>query len=332
MKPSFTVVICAFNAVQRIGRALDALTNVTYDGDWDVLVVDNASTDGTSQFALRWQDRLAGLRVISESSPGVAHARMRALREVGARNICFVDDDNLLAPDYLNVAAEVLNEHPDVGVVVGRSILFEIAPPPEWFVEVTTCYAVGDQWGTEGLIPNPYAPWGAGTVLRGEAVRQLVEAGFEPVLSGRLGRFQLAGEDGEICLGINLLGWHSFCAPTMVIGHAIEPSRMNLPMLRKTCMGFGLAANAIEVYQSFFQLGLKRQVKRSDFMFGGYVLYRFIRAWVLQLVGGLAAKAGYWSALGSIQGYFLAGLRPSRALKSAFLQERLNDFETSNIS
>src|SRR5262249_33546461 len=100
---SFTVAICAYNARARIHRALDALAAVEYTGPWEVLVVDNASTDGTAEHVMRWASRLPALRVLSEPEPGVAYARRRALESSERDFVCFVDDDNLVAPDYLAV-------------------------------------------------------------------------------------------------------------------------------------------------------------------------------------------------------------------------------------
>ena len=150
---SFTVAICAYNATARIWRALDALRDLRYAGPWDVLVVDNASTDATGEFAAGWSDRLPGLRVVREGTPGVAHARMRALREARGDCLCFVDDDNLLAPDYLRVADELLRALPEVGVLAGRSRLYELSPRPPWFDEVSSCYAVGEQGRADGFLP-----------------------------------------------------------------------------------------------------------------------------------------------------------------------------------
>lgn len=319
----FTIVICAHNAVGRVGRALDALTRLRYDGPWDVLFVDNASTDGTPAFVRQWETRLPALRIVEEARPGVAYARMRAMRDAGGRHICFVDDDNLLAPDYLEIAAAILRDQPEVGIVAGRSRLLELAPPPPWFASVSTCYAVGEQWHAQGPMPSRAVIWGAGTVLRAQAVRELLAAGFDPVLCGRRGRYQLAGEDAEICLSIMLLGWQGYYASDMVIEHAIEPSRMSLFMLRKTCIGFGLAANAIDVYRGYMQPTWIRTVKHSDVMYFLYILASLAGAALKTLGGDLRARVRYWSLLGSVQGFWLAGLRPSRTLRTAFLSRNI---------
>lgn len=318
MKPTFTIAICAFNASQRIHRALDALVGLNYSGSWNVLVVDNASTDGTAELVSAWQTRLPALRIIREATPGVGFARMRAMREAAGTHLCFVDDDNLLAEDYLEIAAAILGQHPEVGVIAGRSELLELAPPPSWFPVVASNYAVGDQYGQEGLMANPCSVWGAGTVLRGEAVKQLLATGFTPLLTGRLGRFQLAGEDAEICLALNLLGWRSYWCPQMTIRHAIEPARMTLPMLRRTAEGFGISAIALETYRAYFQPRRTRLVKHSDILFAAYICYRFALAVVRLPAGGTRDRANYWLALGLMKGFFLAGMRPSRILTAAF--------------
>jgi glycosyltransferase involved in cell wall biosynthesis len=138
-RSSFTVAVCAYNAVGRLHRALDALSLVRYVGDWEVLVVDNASTDGTADFAQRWRALLPGMRVVCEPAAGVAHARVRAIHEASCDWIVWVDDDNVLPPDYLETANAIVAGRNDIGVVAGDSNLLELAKPPAWFDEVAGC-------------------------------------------------------------------------------------------------------------------------------------------------------------------------------------------------
>ncbi len=316
---SFTVAICAYNAVGRIARALDALTRVRYAGQWEILVVNNASSDDTAAAVEAWRTSLSAMRVVTEPVAGVAHARVRAIREARCEWIVWVDDDNLLPPDYLEMADAIVAGRDDIGILAGDSHLFELAAPPAWFQQVAGCYAVGQQFPREGRQVGGAFCWGAGSMLRRLAAVQILDLGFKPILSGRLGRHQLAGEDAEICLAMRLLGWGFLYSRALVIGHAIDPNRMRVDMLRKTAFGFGLSSVALEVYRAQFDPPLKRWVKTHDTAFAVYALTKFAGRLLRRLIRwDMRTRANLWASQGAAAG-LLSGMRPSQVLASPFL-------------
>src|ERR1700746_4111324 len=99
-----SVVICSHNPrPQYLRRVLDALRNQTLPKErWELLLVDNASTDSlATAWDLSWH-RLG--RHIRERELGIARARLRGIKATQTELIVFVDDDNVLAPDYLSEA------------------------------------------------------------------------------------------------------------------------------------------------------------------------------------------------------------------------------------
>src|SRR5882762_8201487 len=100
-----TISICTFNGSKRLPSLFQALGRQEVPGmDWEVLVVDNASNDGTGERALELVGRLPGCRgrVIREETLGLSFARRRAAVEAKGEIICFLDDDNI--PDENFVA------------------------------------------------------------------------------------------------------------------------------------------------------------------------------------------------------------------------------------
>jgi glycosyltransferase involved in cell wall biosynthesis len=323
---SFTVAVCAFNATARIHRALDALAEVEYAGPWEVLIVDNASTDGTAELALRWRARLPGLRVVREAVPGLAYARRKALASSERDFVCFVDDDNLIAPDYLAIADAILRSEPGIGVLASRSELFEIEAAPAWFGEASSCYAVGRIAERDGFLAPNAIVWGAGFIVRRAAWLSARDKGFEPLLQGRKGNVQLAGEDSELALALNILGWRSYYASALRVRHAIEPARMNLDTLEAMNRGFGISHNVLETYKSFLEPGPKRWVKRSDPACAVLVLWRLARAAVMGArARELSERIELWRAIGRLHGFWSLGLRPSRVLRAEFFRRVMAD-------
>lgn len=322
----FSIALCAFNAAARIDAALGGIAKLNFLGNCEVLVIDNASKDGTAELALEWVSKLPRLRVIQELTPGLGNARIKALREAIGQFICFVDDDNFLAPDYLSAAFDVLTNHPDVALVTGRSKLRRLGEVPAWFSEVQGSFAVGGTLLEDGYMAVGHSPWGAGLVVRRQAFRDIDNYGFSPLLIGRTSERQIGGDDTELCLGIMLLGWKAYFSSTLNFEHAVDPSRLTLTNLRRISIGFGLSFVYLEAYRSFLQSGLKRYMKSGDKRFGIYVLFTLAREMLRRFLRrDLPAQAELWKAKGLFHGYFLYGMRPSTVFGSRFIKAYLDN-------
>ena len=250
-QPGVSLIVCTHNGAARLPAALERLAaqRAAPGLRWEVLVVDNASTDDTAAVArAAWPaEAPAPLRVIAEPRAGVGHARVRGLEEAAYDVAGFVDDDNWLAPDWVQCAWEVMRAHPDVGACGSRGEpVFESGAPPAWFAPNAGSYAVGDQGSPGDVGPGPL--WGAALVVRRTAWHALREAGFEPALGGRRGRVRAAGEDTELCWALNHAGWRLWYEPRLRFSHAIPASRLTWEYLRAIHVGFGIASVTMDHY------------------------------------------------------------------------------------
>jgi glycosyltransferase involved in cell wall biosynthesis len=254
MSPGIEVAICTHNGSGRLSAALQALAAQTMPPHgWCVLVVDNASTDDTAACARRSWTRLdVALRVVHEPRLGVKVARQRALAEAARELVCFCDDDNLLAPDYLEKAAKILAGLPRAGALGGRGEPACESALPEWFRAAAPGYAVGPQADAQGRIS--YARgyvYGAGMVVRLAAWDRISRSGFEPRLLSREGRGLNAGEDNEICLMLLLMGWQIHYSPELVFRHRIAPEKLEEGYCRALYRGFGEATAVLNANRDF---------------------------------------------------------------------------------
>ena len=102
-----SVVVPALDCETVIETQLDALAAQDYKGDWEVLVVDNGSTDGTVEVAKAYADRLPNLRIIDASSRrGVSHARNCGARAADGELILICDADDRVRPSWVRKMAE----------------------------------------------------------------------------------------------------------------------------------------------------------------------------------------------------------------------------------
>jgi glycosyltransferase involved in cell wall biosynthesis len=102
-----SVVMPVRNGEAHIEEQLAALAAQTYDRPWELVVVDNGSTDASIEITERWRDRLPTLRVVDASErAGLNHARNRGAAEAGGEFLAFCDADDVVEPEWLERLVE----------------------------------------------------------------------------------------------------------------------------------------------------------------------------------------------------------------------------------
>ena len=280
MRTGIEVMICSYNGAERIQAVFEALAAQTLPAcDWSVVLVDNASTDGTAARALgAWPRTDVPFRVVHEPTQGVRMARMRALTEASREFVCFCDDDNLLAPDYLERAVQLMGQMPLVGALGGKGVASTERPVPEWFGAAALGYAVGHQAEVEGEVaPSRGYLYTAGMVLRSSAWDQLSRTGYKLRLMGRQGGRLTSGEDNEMCLLLSLMGWKLHYSPRLVFQHRIGPRRLEEEYCRALHRGFGEAMTLLNPYRDFV---LGRATPQS---WRRCAAFRLAQSWLVRL-------------------------------------------------
>lgn len=106
----FSFIIPALNEEEYIGRCIDSIKKQG-EGVFEIIVVDNGSTDKTTEIA-----RKKGCKVIFEKEKGISPARNRGAREAKGNYLCFIDADGELKENWLKVAKETLQKRNEVAV------------------------------------------------------------------------------------------------------------------------------------------------------------------------------------------------------------------------
>lgn len=119
-----TVVICTRNRAGRLARCLEHLCDACGRPGvaWQLVVVDNASTDDTRSIIERYASRLP-LTYAFESRPGLAHARNRGIAVAEHGIVAFTDDDCLVGANWLAAIMKEFARHPAVSVLGGKVML-----------------------------------------------------------------------------------------------------------------------------------------------------------------------------------------------------------------
>lgn len=224
-----SVVICSYNGESRIINTLRHIQQQKFTDNinWEVILVDNASTDDLVQVARQSWNHDIPLHILSEPRPGVVYARQTGIRAARYSYVIFVDDDNHLATDYLQTAFELMQAHPQAGAIGGLNDAVFEAAPPAWYATYQANFAVGPQAPADGEVTHKNRVlWGAGLVLRKSAWEQLDAAGFKPLLQSRTGKQLLSGEDSELCYMLRLFGWKLYYFSNLRLGHVMPEERL----------------------------------------------------------------------------------------------------------
>jgi GT2 family glycosyltransferase len=107
-----SVVIPCFNGAKVIGEQLEAFAAERWDGEWELIVADNGSTDGSVKLIESYRDRIPNLRVIDASGRrGQAYAKNLAVAAAHGRSIGFSDADDVIGTGWVKAMGEALREH-----------------------------------------------------------------------------------------------------------------------------------------------------------------------------------------------------------------------------
>ncbi len=116
--PTVTVVIPCYNQACFLPDAVASVLGQTY-ADWELVIVDDGSSDDTATVARRLMDAHPGqdIRLVRQTNAGLANARNVGMRAARGRYLLPLDADDTLAPSFLAVTADYLEENPHIGIV-----------------------------------------------------------------------------------------------------------------------------------------------------------------------------------------------------------------------
>jgi glycosyltransferase involved in cell wall biosynthesis len=113
-RPRYSIVVPAYNEAAYVGRALTSLQQQDFDGPYEIVVVDNNSTDDTAAVAAGY-----GVQVEHEPQQGVCAARQRGVDTSRGDIVVSVDADTIYPPNWLNTIDARFAESPDAVAVAG---------------------------------------------------------------------------------------------------------------------------------------------------------------------------------------------------------------------
>lgn len=276
---TISLIICTRNRAGPLGRCLEAVAEIDHAGDWELVVVDNGSTDTTPAVVADFA-ATARFRVVPvfQPVPGLSNARNAGVAAATGDLILFTDDDCYVAPDMLDAAARAFAD-PAVGYASGRVRLFD----PEDFPVTINESLVPLRFPARRFLPAG-AVKGANLAFR-KAVLDAIGP-FDPLFgSGAL----FPSEDADAAMRAALAGWEGVYDPAIVVWHHHGRKAADVAGLYRS---YDVGRGAFHAKL----LGLKGGLRQGLRAWAGLPGRAWRRRGLLQ--GELAGALGYWRARG----------------------------------
>jgi len=329
-----TIAVCTHNGKIRLQKTLEYILaqEVSPKIDWEVLIIDNASRDGTADFINHiWPDsRLNQLRIIKEEKLGAIHARQRAIQEANYSYMSYVDDDNWISQNWVTEIFHIFENYPSVGMISCPSNANLLEPPPPYFEGLKGWLAIGTRFTEEGIIKKrPMSFWTAGLSLRLEAFEVLGNTLYSNCLTGRTGNQTFGGEDHELCLTLTLMGWDIYYTQKVYFIHDIPPSRLQLSYLERLIQNGGKSKAILDIYRNEYWQRQFYNPYLSIIEYLGYLLNSAFKYWIKITLGLISSplhpnRIAYLHALGRVQGYWIHFQRIAQAKSNIEILRSLN--------
>jgi len=216
-----SAIICTHNRAAWLPKAIRSLAEQDLPrGDYEIMVVDNASTDATKEIVLRLMSEIPNLRYAYSEKPGLSNARNRGIAEAAAPVVAFLDDDALADRGWLSAILDSFKSEPPPACVGGPVEPWWEIPQPGWFpVSLVGCHN-----RFYGAVAHPYRypaeqPIGCNMAFLKERVVGI--GGFSADL-------QKYNDETELISRIVRAGGAIFYEPRARVRHLVAKERLGL--------------------------------------------------------------------------------------------------------
>ena len=241
MQTRLSLVICTYNRADILPRCLNAACRQTMAASgYEIIVVDNASTDHTGQLVRQIAAQAAvPVKYVYHPEKGVSHARNAGAKAALAPIVTYIDDDAIAAPDMVWQIVRTFEEYPRAGCVGGR---IDICLPdrlPGWYSSFFDGYYSQFDLGAKNTFRVSELwqyPFGANISFRAEALQQI---GYFNTALGRMGKDFAGGEEIDAAIRLSRAGFEIFYNPAVAVKHIILPTRIRWQHIAKSAVAAG---------------------------------------------------------------------------------------------
>jgi glycosyltransferase involved in cell wall biosynthesis len=220
-----SAIICTHNRDTYLGAAIDSLLAQDFAHSFEVIVVDNASSDRTKEVVEQRSHEC--LKYIYEPIIGLSVARNTGARQSNGKILAYLDDDAVASSQWLEVLYSAYQENPKLAIAGGKVTLLwpQDTQSPPWLTPGLAvnlgAYDLGDN---VVYIENPgLTPRGLNYSIRRSFLEEI--GGFDPNL-GRVGKNLLSNEELQMTELALQKGWQVAYLPNALAAHNVAPERL----------------------------------------------------------------------------------------------------------
>lgn len=236
---SVSVVLCAYNRKHDVTECIDSILKQDYP-DFDVWVVDDASTDGTYEFLKERFGKNKKLHLIrNDTEMGNTRSRNMVMRQSRGEIIASTDDDCIVHRDWIANLVKVFEESPNIGLVTGKVLPIFYGKVPKWLEPpIYPILAIR----TENQRTEALNPYGCNMAVR-RSVMEKINFLNEDITRKHGGLY--SGEDTDLGIRVRAAGYRVVYTPHAVVEHKMFPERISKEHFIRRALYFGMSE---EVY------------------------------------------------------------------------------------
>lgn len=254
--------------------------------EFEILIIDNNSINKFSSHCdIKGKIEDLGIRIIAEANQGLTHARLRGIVESCGDYLVFIDDDNVVSPDFLHQGLKVATDFPYIGAFSGNVKLIFDEPPMmklEKYLGLLVRRELSkDEWSNQ-YFNNSTMPCGAGLWIKKEVAAYYVEInnnGRSNLISDRIGNTLSSGGDNDLAMCAIDIGLGVGLFQKLTIEHLITENRVRVNYLLKLNEGIEYSAVILKFVRTGVlpKSNLKSDVKNAlRIVFSSKIERRFL--------------------------------------------------------
>lgn len=253
-----SVILCTYNRERYIYNVLQSIAAGGF-GDYEIVLVNNNSTDGTESECQRFakDHPEVAMRYCVEKQQGLSYARNRGIMESQGEVLVYVDDDAVVNREYLQTYADFFSRNKEA-VAAGGPITprYDGCEEPSWMSHYTRQLVTGElNLGTrEREFPKGAFPGGGNAAYRKSVFN---EVGLFNVELGRKGNSLIGAEEKDLFDKMTSRGMKFYYLPNAILYHLIPPKKLTQDYFDRLTYGIGVS----ERYRTQ-QIGRKKYLNR----------------------------------------------------------------------
>lgn len=234
-------IICTYNRDKYIYQCLYRLANNRTKYDWEIILINNNSTDNTAFECKRFEQDYSSIKYnyFIEKTPGLSYARNRGIKESHGEWLVFLDDDSMVENDYIENLGKWLEKYPDTAAFGGPIEPFFEEKTPSWLSKWSMGFVSAINLGKNvKLFAHNQYPIGANMGIAKKIIQEI--GNFNTTL-GRTKDLLLGGEEKDIFMRIHNAGYQIYYFPNIFVKHCIPPKRTTNEFIKKLGYGVGIS-------------------------------------------------------------------------------------------